>query len=250
LLNSILSDLDIPKADSTTPLNQFNGYTKQIYASNLEIKTSSLLPSPDDRFPTVIVQNLDGSTVLHNVHNLALSDYSNLAIDCSSAYISDGLGFYANIQTNDAYCITSSGMSVSLISDEGNFETDNVTSLSIAPSDGVVLQVRLPTVSADHVVFYGFYLQRYSEPTVAVYGQDLVVAGLTNFTVAISDNYQAIANLTLGMYCQVASDVQITSYDIFSTLPTALYWFIFLGPVIISIVLLWATSKKRDLVPN
>jgi hypothetical protein len=250
LLGHLLDGINIGKLPATTPIPNLNGYVRQIFLSNsTEIQTTSIL------FPSQLSLNevdaKSGNQLLsfYNVTSMTINGYSNVNIASDNAVITDGNGFYAKVNFNSTFSINPSANTLNLtITTEGQtFNLNNIDMLSMIPSSGgQQIQVRTPTVSANEVNFTELYLQNYKQLTMQIYGQNLNVDGFTTFSVVISDTYQAIGDLTLGPSLQISS--QTPSFNVLSTLPTALFWFILLMPVFVAAYLIFTFKKQGKLI--
>jgi len=247
LIGKLLDGLNLTKSTSTTPLSSFNGYVKEIYLrSNVTIQTDSVLFPMEVKFENVEVKEGNSSYIFYNVTSMTIGDYSRAVIETDNAVTQDGNGLYAEFQLNSTFSIRPSSGSIDLkiTAENETLDIGSVNSLSITPISSFQLQVRLPTVSALGVTFTEFYLQNYKQLTTQIYGQNLDVVGLTEFSMMISDSYKAISNLTLGSSSQVLPEA--SQYDPLSTLPTALFWFLILLPVFLGVIFIFETREPHE----
>jgi hypothetical protein len=247
LIGKLLNGINLTKLSPTTPLSSFNGYVKEIYLkNNTKIETTSIILPSELELQEVEVNVEKSSHVFYDVTNITLSDYSHVIIEPSNATIQNGNGFYTQLQLNSTFSIEPSEGVINLKITAANetYDLSNVDLLSVKPSSSFQLQVRTPTVSASEATFVEFYLQNYEQLTTQIYGQNLNVTSFTRFSMVISDNYQAISNLTLGKYFQ--NESQATQYDLLSTWPIAMFWSLLLMPVFVSISLIFAFRKPSS----
>ncbi len=232
LIGTLLDNLNLSKNVPTMPLLDFNGYAKNLFLQNTQIETNSILQIKSNLEKVEVKTNIS-SHIFYNVTTIELNDYSSIVIESGNASIQNGNGFYTEILVNLTFSIKPSTVpfSLKISSDNGTFTLFDVNMLSCESSENTLLQVRTPTVSASDVTFEEFYLNNYPQSPVQFNGQNLNVTSHTKFSIMISDNYQAISNLTLGEFSE--SNLQSSQYDMFSTLPTALFCLLLLVPVII-----------------
>jgi hypothetical protein len=188
----------------------------------------------------------NSSRTFYNVTGIELSDFSRMTIETDNATIQNGDGLYTDVKLNSTFLIKSPTNSLHLNIKSGNetFTLDNANSISIILDSNVHLQVRTPTVTSFEVNFVEIYLNNYPQLTTLISGQNLNVTGYTQFSIMISDYYQAVGNLTLGSSLQSSS--QATQYDFLSTLPTAVFWALLLLPVFMSIFIIFTLKKPSS----
>ena len=246
LMGKLLDSINLEKILSTTPLPALNGYVKQIsLKNNVQIETNSIIFPSDLNLKQVEAKSDNSSSIFYNVKEITLNDYSNVIINSDSAVIRDGNGFYTEPQFNSPLSIKPSTGTINLkiTTDNKTYNLNNVDYLSLTPVNNDHIQVKTPTISAFEVKFTEFYLQNYQKLTTQVYGQDLDVTGFTTFSIIISDNYQAISNLSLGQFSPVSSEA--TQYNLLSTLPTAIFWSLLMLPVFAVCYLIFTLRKSE-----
>ena len=246
LLSRLLDGINLVKVESSNPLSSFNGYVKQISLKHdVQIETNSVLLPPELSLKQIEVKSGNISNIFYNVRNIEVNDYSKVVIQSDNAIIQDGNGFYAEPQFNSTFSIEPSAntFNLKITTDNKTYNINNVDYLLLTPISNLQMQVRTPTVSAFEIKFTEFYLQKYPKLTTQIYGQDLDVNGFTTFSIMISDNYQAISNLTLGSFSPISS--QATQYEIWSTLPTAMFWALLLLPLFIVAFFLFNFKESK-----
>jgi len=73
------------------------------------------------------------------------------------------------------------------------------------------------------------------------YGQNLKVAGLTQFSVMLSDSHGALTNVKLG--ASFECDPPIVMFDELSVFPTVIFWTLLLLPI--SAVIIFAFQARE-----
>ncbi|MCW4029668.1 MAG: hypothetical protein NWE92_08485 [Candidatus Bathyarchaeota archaeon] len=237
VVTNILKTSNLPEIVRTNPLSQLNGYAKSITSANTTVQTNSVLFSGTQHIGAVNVASQKGLSEFFNVTAVELANYSTCSIFSSSIVIDSGSGFYSLLRFNASFSINGLGnATLKITTADGNITyLDDVQTLSILPINSLNLYARTPEITSQNVTFSKLYLNNYPNLSVEVYGQDLSLTGFTQFTVAISDNYQAISDLTLPQFS--GDNSQATQYTIFSNMPIFFLICLLLLPVALLILL-------------
>jgi len=234
LTGKLLNELNLTIMNPNTMLS-FDGYVKEIYSSNgVKIETTSLLFPPKLELGQVDVEAENRSHVFYNVTGIVMNAYSKAIIEANSAEIRNGSGFYADLQINSTFSVTTSEglVDLKITADGKEFNVSNVSLFSLTPNSTIQLLTRTPTISASEVNFVEFYPQGSLQWRTGNYGQNLEVSGLTQFSVVICDSYSALRNVKLGASLQ--RDPPMVMFDVFSTFSTAIFWTLLLLPIFLS----------------
>jgi len=243
LSGKLLNDLNLTKVNPDTILS-FDGYVREIYLSNgVKAGTHSLLFPLELELKQVDVEAEDGFHTFHNVTNIAITEYSRAIIEADSVIIENGEGFYAVVRINSTFTVKPSAGSLNLkiTTKDEEINLSDINQFSITPSDSVQLLARTPTLNASQVTFVEFYPSGSLQWSTRTYGQNLKVAGLTQFSVMLSDSYSALTNVKVG--ASFERDPPIVMLDELSAFPTALFWTLLLLPI--SVVIIFAFRVRE-----
>jgi hypothetical protein len=246
IFSHLLDCTNIPKLPMSTSLPSLNGYVKQIDLNSTQLETTSIIFPQEFSIKQAQVTYRNTTNTFHNVTDISVESNPTVLVKSDAAEVKTGTGFYTTAQFKSNLSIEplNAPMNLVMTTVNGSYKLENVDSLTITPNEELNLLLRTPTVTALGVNFTELYLQNYSHLTTKVYGQDLTVKGATSFNIIIADNYQAIGNLSLGHSLYVSGS--ISSYNVLSTLPTALFWSLVLLPIFVLFVTFFEFRKFKS----
>jgi hypothetical protein len=251
-LGTLLSDMNLPKlgpdAMRGVRAEHDDGYVKAIRLSDgVEAETDSLLFPLELEAEQVNVKVKDELHNFYDVTSISINEYSTVIVDAGNITIEDGEAFYAALKINSTFTIKPSTGSLDLRigTKQQEITLSDVNEFSVIPCGSLRLLARTPTVKALEITFVEFYPFGSLQWRTNIYGQDLKVTGLTEFSVILSDSYTALKNVKLGAAFQ--PDPPIVTFDVFSTLPTVVFWTLTLLPIFVSILFIseYRHNEKR-----
>jgi len=220
---------------------------KEIALSNdVKIETTSLLFPLKLELGQVDVDAENSSYSFYNATSITMSEYPTVIFRANNAMIQKGNGFYADFQINSTFSVEPSkgSLNLKITVNDKEFNLSDVSLVSITPKNTIQLLTRTPKVSASEVTFIEFYPQGSLQWRTRTYGQNLTVTGLTEFSIVLSDSYTALDDVKLGSSFQ--RDPPIVTFDISSTLPTAIFWSLLLAWLATFWVILFRRDSNRN----
>jgi hypothetical protein len=246
LLGSLLEDLDLPKIKPNLVLSS-DGYSREIRLKNdVKVEAESLLFPPKTTLKHLEIKTTNRTITLLNVTSVKMEGYSKLLIKTENLTIGDGQGFYATLKLNTRFVIEPhNGMfNLEVATGKTKYHITNVEQLSIVPDGVIQLLARTPKVSANEANFIEFYTLGSLNQQTRTYGQNLNMSGKTSFQIMLSDSYTMLEDVELSG--SFKRDPPIVSFDEFSTIPTAIFWFTILLPIFIGVTLTLSIKRQEE----
>jgi len=245
LLGSLLEDLDLSKIKPNLILG-IEGYSREIRLNNdVKVEAASLLFPLKTTLKQLEIKTTHRTVTLLNVTSVKMEGYSKLLIKTDNLTIDGGQGFYAILKLNTRFVIEPhNGMfNLEVATGKIKYHITNVEQLIIVPDGVIQMLARTPKVSASEANFIEFYALGSLNQRARTYGQNLKVSGKTSFQIMLSDSYAMLKDVELsGLFKR---DPPLVSFDEFSTIPTAVFWFMILLPIFIRVTLA-LSSKQQD----
>jgi hypothetical protein len=221
-----------------------DAYVKQIYFKNgVTIETDSLLFPLEREIERIDIEGGNRSYTFYNVTAISIGGHSKYTVEADSTSTQAGDGFYTRFQMNQSFSAKPMEGSVALKITAGDedLELNDVNRLTVNIGHPIQLLARTPKIKASKATFVEFYPQGNLQSQTRTYGQNLEVTGPTEFSIMLSDTYSIITNVRLGAGSE--RDPPIVTFNLLSTLPTAIFWSLILLPTFIGASFLLRARK-------
>ena len=185
-----------------------------------------------------------GLFTFHNVTRILLRSDSDIGISFGDATIGDGNGFYAVVTLNGPVSLRASSgdFELSMLTGEGELKLHGVKELSMKLNKPLAIQARTPYVRASAAILEEFYPLGTLAWKTGAYGENLNATSPISFSIALSDSYTFLKDITLGPLYTL--DPPLIAFDESSTIPVTLFWIFLIIPIFLAAFLLRAKRKR------